>query len=64
MLDAMHFAMFCSQINPLACLPVINTMADEFDQHDAARHAVNQMNAILLQRTISFGLSKKDKSIK
>jgi hypothetical protein len=55
---------FCSQINSLFCLPVINTMADKFDHHDAAQHAVNQMNAFLLQRTISFGLSKKDKSIK
>ncbi len=64
MLDAMHLPAFCCQINPLACLPVINTMTDKFDQHDAAQHAVNQMNAFLLQRTISFGLSKKDKSIK
>ncbi len=64
MLDAMHLAAFCSQINPLACLPVINAMADEVDHHDAAQHAVNQMNAFLLQRTISFGLSKKDKSVK
>jgi hypothetical protein len=40
-LDAMHLAVFCSQINPLACLPVINAMADEFDHHDAAQHAVN-----------------------
>jgi hypothetical protein len=62
--DAMHLAAFCSQINPLACLPVINAMADKFDHHDAAQHAVNLMNAFLLQRTISFGLSKKDKSIK
>jgi hypothetical protein len=49
MLDAMHLAAFCSQINPLACLPVINAMADEFDHHDTAQHAVNQMNAFLLQ---------------
>jgi hypothetical protein len=35
-LDAMHLAAFCSQINPLACLPVINTMADKFDHHDTA----------------------------
>jgi hypothetical protein len=63
-LDAMHIAAFCSQINPLACLPVINAMVDKFDHHDAAQHAVNQMNAFLLQQTISFGLSKKDKSIK
>ncbi len=48
-LDATHFAVFCSQINPLACLPVINTMADKFDHHEAAQHAVNQMNAFLLQ---------------
>ncbi len=41
MLDAMHLATFCSQINPLACLPVINAMADKFDYHDAAQHAVN-----------------------
>jgi hypothetical protein len=27
-LDATHFAAFCSQINPLACLPVINAMTD------------------------------------
>jgi hypothetical protein len=40
-LDAMHLAAFCSQINPLVCLPVINAMANEFDQHDAAQHAVN-----------------------
>ncbi len=39
-------------------------MANKFDHHDTAQHAVNQMNAFLLQRTISFGLSKKDKSIK
>jgi hypothetical protein len=39
-------------------------MADKFDHHDTAQHAVNQMNAFLLQQTISFGLSKKDKSIK
>ncbi len=39
-------------------------MADKFDHHHAAQHAVNQMNAFLLQQTISFGLSKKDKSIK
>jgi hypothetical protein len=64
MLDAMHLAAFCSQINPLACLPVINAMADKFDHHDAAQHAVNQMNAFLLQQNISFGLSKKEKSIK
>jgi hypothetical protein len=41
MLDAMHLAAFCSQISPLACLPVINAMADKFDHHDAAQHAVN-----------------------
>jgi hypothetical protein len=41
MLDAMHLAAFCSQISPLACLPVINAMAKEFDHHDAAQHAVN-----------------------
>jgi hypothetical protein len=64
MLDAMHPPIFCSQINPLACLPVINAMADKFDHHDAAQHAVNWMNAFLLQQTISFGQSKKDKSIK
>ncbi len=63
MLDAMHLAEFCSQINPLACLPVINAMADKFDHHHAAQHAVNQMNVILLQQTISNGLSK-DKSMK
>jgi hypothetical protein len=63
-LDAMHLAAFCSQINPLACLPVINAMADKFDRHHTAQHAVNQMNEFLLQLTISFGLSKKDKSIK
>ncbi len=63
-LDAMHLSAFCSQINPLACLPVINRMADECDHHDAAQHVVNQVNAFLLQQTISFGLSKKDKSIK
>ncbi len=63
-LDATLLATFCSQINPLACLPVINAMADKFDYHDAAGHAVNQMNAFLLQQTISFGLSKNDKSIK
>ncbi len=57
--------MLCTLLlNPLACLPVINAMAEEFDHHDAAQHAVNQMNAFLLQQTISFGLSKKDKSIK
>jgi hypothetical protein len=39
-------------------------MAEEFDHHDAAQHAVNQMNVFLLQRTISFALSKKDKSMK
>ncbi len=38
-------------------------MANKFDQHDAAQHAVNQMNAFLLQQNISFGRSKKDKSI-
>ncbi len=64
MLDALHLPAFCSQINPLACLPVINPMADKFDHLDVAQHAVNQMNAFLLQQTISFGLSKKDKSIK
>jgi hypothetical protein len=63
-LDDMHLAAFCSQINPLACLPVINAMADNFDYHDTAQHAVNQMFAFLLQRAISFGLSKKDKSTK
>jgi hypothetical protein len=41
MLDSMHLAAFCSQINPLACLPVINAMADKFDHHHAAQHAVN-----------------------
>jgi hypothetical protein len=41
MLDAMHLAAFCSQINPLAFLPVINPMADKFDHHHAAQHAVN-----------------------
>jgi hypothetical protein len=40
-LDAMHLAVFCSQINPLACLPVINSMADKFYKHHAAQHAVN-----------------------
>jgi hypothetical protein len=40
-LDAMHLAVFFCQINPLACLPVINAMADKFDHHDAAQHAVN-----------------------
>ncbi len=40
-LDAMHLAAFFSQINPPACLPVINAMADKFDHHDAAQHAVN-----------------------
>jgi hypothetical protein len=63
-LDDMYLAAFCSQINPLACLPVINAMADKFDHHHAAQHAVNQTDAFLLQQTISFGLSKKDKSIK
>ncbi len=63
-LDAMHLPAFCSQINPLACLPVINTMADKFDHHDTVQHAVDRMNAFLLQQTISFGLSNKDKSIK
>ncbi len=63
-LDDMHLAVFCSQINPLACLSVINAMTDEFDHHHTAQHAVNQMNTFLLQQTISFGLSKKDKSIK
>jgi hypothetical protein len=63
-IDAIHLAAFCSQINPLACLPVINAMADKFGYHDAAQHAVNQMNAFLLQQTISFGFLKKDKSIK
>jgi hypothetical protein len=29
MLDAMHLAAFCSQINPLASLPVIIAMADK-----------------------------------
>jgi hypothetical protein len=48
-LDAMRLAAFCSRINPLACLSVIDVMADKFDQHDAAQHAVNQMNAFLLQ---------------
>ncbi len=48
-LDAVHLAAFCSQINPLACLPVINATADKFDQHDASQHAVNRMNAFLLQ---------------
>ncbi len=52
-LDAMHLATICSQINPLACLPVINTMADKFDYHNAAQHAVNQMNAFLLQQTMT-----------
>jgi hypothetical protein len=41
MLDAMHLAAFCSQINPLACLLVINALAGEFDHHHAAQHAVN-----------------------
>jgi hypothetical protein len=41
MLDAIHLAAFCSQINPLACLPVINTKADKFYHHHAAQHAVN-----------------------
>jgi hypothetical protein len=41
MLDAMHLAAICSQINPLACLPVINAMTDEFDHHDTAQYAVN-----------------------
>ncbi len=63
-LDDMHLAGFCSQINPLACLSVINTTSEKFDHHHAEQHAVNQMNAFLLQQTISFGLSKKDKSIK
>jgi hypothetical protein len=27
MLDAMHLAVSCSQINPLACLPVINIIS-------------------------------------
>ncbi len=63
-LDAMHLAVFCSQIDPVACLPVINAMADELDHHYAAQHAVNQMNVFLLQQTISFRFSKKDKSIK
>jgi hypothetical protein len=48
MLDAMHLAAFCSQINPLACLQVINATADKFDHHHAAQHAVNQMNVFLL----------------
>ncbi len=63
-LDDMRLAVLCSQINPLACLPVINAMADKFDHHHAAQHAVNEVNAFLLQQTISFGLSKKDKFIK
>ncbi len=63
-LDAMYLAVFCSQINPLACLPVINAMANKFDKHDTAQHSVNLMNAFLLQQNISFGRSKKDKSIK
>jgi hypothetical protein len=42
----------------------MSAMTDKFDYHDVAQHAVNQMNAFLLQRTISFGLSKKEQSIK
>ncbi len=52
-LVAMHLAAFCSQINPLACLQVIKAMADKFDHHDAAQHAVNRMNAFLLQQTLA-----------
>ncbi len=40
-LDGMHLAAFFSQFNPLACLSVINTMAEKFDPHHAAQHAVN-----------------------
>ncbi len=49
LLEVMHLAAFCSQINPLACLPVINAMVDTFDHRHAAQHAVNQMNVLLLQ---------------
>jgi hypothetical protein len=56
-LDDMRLAAFCSQINPLACLPVINAIADKIDHHHTAQHAVNQMNTFLLQQTISTWIS-------
>jgi len=57
-LDASHLAEFCSHINPLACLSVIDSLSDKFDYSHAAQEAVNRMNALLLQQNISFGTSK------
>ena len=57
-LDASHLAEFCSHINPLACLSMIDSLSDKFDYSHAAQEAVNRMNALLLQQNISFGTSK------
>jgi hypothetical protein len=59
MLDAMHLSAFCSQINPLACLPVINAMANKFDQHDTAQHAVNQRMHFCYSKTSPLATQRK-----
>lgn len=60
-LDASHLANFCSHVNPLACLTVIDSLSDKSDYShyaSAAQDAVNRINVFLSKRNISFEVSK------
>ena len=61
-LDDSHLADFCSTLNPLACLTVIDSLSNEQDLSTiyaaAAQTAVHRMNVFLLQEKGAFGASK------
>jgi hypothetical protein len=61
-LDALLLANFCSRVNPLACLTVIDSLSDKPDPSitysAAAQDVVNRMNVFLLQEKSAFGASK------
>jgi hypothetical protein len=57
-----HLANFCSRVDPLACLMVIDSLSDKPDPSitysAAAQDVVNRMNVFLLQEKSAFGASK------
>ena len=61
-LDDSHLANFCSTLNPLACLTVIDSLSNEQDLSTlyaaAAQTAIHRMNVFLLQEKGAFGASK------
>ena len=61
-LDESHLTSFCSQIDPLAYLAVIDSLSDEQDLSTkyaaAAQEIVNRMNVFLLQEKGAFGALK------